>query len=502
MRIAKTFYARWMFFVTVAVLLGLLSVSPVRMEAQTGYNAIYNASSACCSPSNAFIDASVFCTGGSCTGNDLCAVVNKALQALPSTGGVVDARGVLTSTGKITCAAGTTPWLQSGVFTTTPSEILLPPDFIYIQAPWILPDRTRIFGDGALGTNGTYIWAAEGSEGTFTGTAMIYMGYNGTPTGYPSAPCPNSNICTGVSVENLTLNAQQQASSGTEIGGIVNTNSEALSYVNQIAFADVFGANLQVSAPNSGPYTDLTFTACIGNPGSGNCPNGTIASTSCVQLQNNTGGFHGFTCIGGAGTSYPAPAGGVEVNAASNSVEDIHFEGIQDGVLIGNTENAEANVVFNVEGSTTSSGDVNNVIHICGPKSASGGNCPTTTQVEDIGLFGLASGGLTPRPNTVLDDVTGTTLSNPGISSNDTDQNVGMYVLGELVAGSSSSGSAEYSRFTTSPRIPTWGAGNNVPGSSCSTGSPGSLYSNTGATFGGGANTVFVCVGTSWVAIK
>jgi hypothetical protein len=28
------------------------------------------------------------------------------------------------------------------------------------------------------------------------------------------------------------------------------------------------------------------------------------------------------------------------------------------------------------------------------------------------------------------------------------------------------------------------------------------LYSNTGATFSNGVNTIFVCVGTSWVATK
>jgi len=507
MRIAFTFDARWMLLGTIVVFLGFLSVSPTRVEAQTtGDNAVYNASSMCCAPSAAFIDASAFCTtAGACThtADDFCVVVNKALKALPLTGGVVDARNVVDpNNGEIFCSvAGETPWLQSGVFTTTPSEILLPPAFIYIQTPWILPDRTRIFGDGMLGTFGTFIWAAQGSQGTFTGTEMIYMGYNGTPTGYPSAPCPNANICNGVSVENLTLNAQQQAYSGTEIGGIVNTNSEALSYVNQVAFADVLGTNLQVSAPNSGPYTDITFTACTGTPGQGGCPHGTVATTACVQLQGSTGGFHGFTCIGGAGPTYPAPTGGVELNSSGNSIEDIHFEGIQDGVLIGNTTSAEGDVVFNVEGSNSPSGNVTDVIHLCGPKSASGGDCPTTTQVSDIALFGLTSGGSPPPlPNTILDDVTGTTLSNPGTSSNDTDQCVGMYVLGELVAGSSSSGTAEYSRFTTSPRVPTWGVGNNVPGSSCS--SPGALYSNTGATFSNGVNTIFVCVGTSWVATK
>jgi hypothetical protein len=59
--------------------------------------------------SSAYVDAAAFQSG-----NDICTTINAALQVLPLTGGVVDARGVQTTPTpghSLVCNANETPWL-------------------------------------------------------------------------------------------------------------------------------------------------------------------------------------------------------------------------------------------------------------------------------------------------------------------------------------------------------------------------------------------------------
>lgn len=466
----------------------LLSIATSGAFAQMGDNAMC-ATTGCSGTggiiaSPAFIDAGVY--GTSTT--DLCSKINSALGNLPLTGGVVDARGLNSGNSAMTCAAGTTPWLQGSTFTTKPSDILLPAAEICIQSKWIIPDRTRVFGAGMWGSKGTYIYAANKAVGkpagcstfsqTFSDTEMIDMGYNGTPTGYPStpAPCPTSNICTGVAIDGLTLDG-----SGLDIGGIVNTNSEALSYANQLTIREVLGtsttpvAALTSSAPGVSRYTNI-------QSGSGGFTDNT--TTECVAFSQSSGlgGVHGMTCTG----SNPAPSVAVFLDASSNSLEDLHFEGFGDGVLAAGV----GNLLLNVEAATSSIGPGTYAAYLCG--SSSGSPCPTSgVNATDTVVLGLSSGGISTKPNTLRDDVTGTTLLNS------TDSSLAMYVLGEADPSSSTS---SFSRFSSSPRLPTFGAGDGTPGTSCS--SPGSVYSNWGATYTGLANTIWVCVGTAWTALK
>jgi hypothetical protein len=480
-----TYRLRVVMFVTV---LAVLTIATSRVLAQTGDNAVCATTS--CSgtggivASPAFIDASVFGT----TTTDLCSKINSALGQLPATGGIVDARGLNSGNTAMTCAAGTTPWLQGTTFTTTPSDILLPAAEICIQSKWVIPDRTRVFGAGMWGSNGTYIYAANKTVGkpagcskfsqTFSDTEMIDMGYNGTPTGYPSspAPCPTSNVCTGVAIDGLTLDG-----SGLDIGGIVNTNSEGLSYANQLTIREVLGtsttpvAALTSSAPGVSRYTNI-------QSGSGSFTDN--STTECVALSQSSGlgGVHGMTCTG----SDPAPSAALFLDASSNSVEDLHFEGFGDGVLVANV----GNLLLNVETSTSTIGPSNYAAYLCGSSSAS--PCPTSgVNATDTVVLGLSSGGIATKPNTLKDDVTGTTLLNS------TDSSVAMYVLGEPDPSSSTS---SFSRLSSSPRFPTFGEGNGTPGTTCS--SPGSVYSNWGATYTGSANTIWVCVGSMWTALK
>jgi hypothetical protein len=132
---------------------------------------------------------------------NLCSVLNYVLvnvdqpPVYPS-GAVIDARGLPGTTGtRMTCTAS--PW--AGISSPPPSTILLPATTasapIVIPTPWILPNNTRLIGQGdndpASATPLTTIQASSSFSGN-----MIQFG--------SSSVCP-SGVCTGISVENLTL---------------------------------------------------------------------------------------------------------------------------------------------------------------------------------------------------------------------------------------------------------------------------------------------------------
>jgi hypothetical protein len=449
MRIASPSVSQCFILGAMFALIGWLTVSPAPMRAQTinsaslGDNAVW-LSSTTIAGSSAFIDASVF------SGSDICAQINSVLisTGYPPNGAVIDARGISSN---LTCASGTTPWVQSGSSTTNPSTILLPAGTITIPKGWVVPDRTRIIGEGRY--SGTVIKAGSSVSG-----AMIQLGSSST-----CDPSGSVHICYGVSVEGLVLNH-----GSVSVDGINNTNSGDLSYLNQLNLPS-FGTALKISSAsnetqNSGPYSNFV----IDHP-----------TTACIEFeQSYTRGIHGLTCIGAGATP-----SGVLLDSSNGTIEDLHFEQPTDGILAGQNANAEGNVLLNINGSQGGT----NVIHICGPKSPA--NCQSGYgTVADLALLGVASfptGGYT---NTIQDDVTGKTLS---------DSYLGMYVLGEQVTdGGSSIG---YSRFSTSPHTPTWGVGSSGPGtSSCAT---GALYSNTSGT-SGSTDTLYICAGGAWVAFK
>jgi hypothetical protein len=293
-----------------ALFLALLAL-PVIAQTDTGDNAVCTSATGCTttSPSAAFIDASAF----SCSSGDFCCAVNQALADLPATGGVVDARGI-NSGGTNTCT-GTTPYVVTGTgghTITTPSTLLLPSGKITINTTWVLPDRSRIVGEGNNPSNsnmlGTYIIA----DGIGAGDSMMQMGSPtlcNDPTG--------SNQCYGISISNLMIDGANGGS--TVINGIANLYAGASSYVDHVNIAQVVGTALVIgnNAADSGPYSNIAISP------------GTLcaAATSCVQLGDANGlplstrGIHGMTCTcvgsdanGGTGTA------GISLNSPNNTI--------------------------------------------------------------------------------------------------------------------------------------------------------------------------------------
>ena len=133
----------------------LIALGPCSTSASTtkGQNAIYNSSGTAASP--AFIDAYVF--GG--TGTNICGVLNTILNPangfLPSSGAIIDARGLPAANTSMNCSIS--PWQN---FNTPPaSTILLPAATISIPGTWTVPSGTRLIGQGYGTTGGTVVQA-------------------------------------------------------------------------------------------------------------------------------------------------------------------------------------------------------------------------------------------------------------------------------------------------------------------------------------------------------
>jgi hypothetical protein len=301
----------------VAVLVYWFSALVIPTHAQTqnsrGQNAVYNSSGTTVG-SSTFTDASMF-PG---TGRDFCGVLNFVLNPtnhiLPASGGIIDARGLPGSTGtSMTCAAS--PW--AGI-SPPPSTILLPAATITIPGTWALPSNTKLIGEGYGTTGGTVILAASFT----TGNPMIQFG---------PFSCPNGPCYTGISVENLMLNGGTQ-----NINGIQNFASQS-SYVDHVTFFQILGTGLQIGAPNSGPYTNITFDS----------GSSALSSTTCVNLNGatSTQGIRGITCIAGTNATTA-----IYLDASNNSLKDVRIAGFYDGILVGSQASAQSNALFNIFG--------------------------------------------------------------------------------------------------------------------------------------------------------
>jgi hypothetical protein len=429
----------------VAVLCWSFSVFLIPANAQNtkGQNAVYNSSGTTVG-SSAFIDASMF---ASSQNPNICAVLHSILNSTtyPASGAVIDARGLPGSTGtSMICTAS--PW--AGI--ANPSTILLPAATITIPGTWALPSNTKLIGEGYGTTGGTMILAAS-----FTiGNPMIQFG---------PFSCPNGPCYTGISVENLMLNG-----AGQNINGIQNSLAQS-SYVDHVTFFQILGTGVQIGAPNSGPYTNITFDS----------GSSALSSTTCVNINGatSTQGIRGITCIAGTNATTA-----IYLDASNNSLKDVRIAGFYDGILVGSQASAQSNALFNIFGDTIQARGIQspiNVVHIY-----SGSNT-----VTDLSIMGINNAGGSGT-NTIEDDLTSPSAPLP-------DPYVAMYVLGEpLKNGNTLVG---YSRFTTSPNATNWSAGANPPTAGSACGAPGSLYSNTS----GSGKTLYACtVNLTWQSVK
>jgi hypothetical protein len=162
--------------------------------------------------------------------SDLCSVLNYMLTPshgiVPSYGAVIDARGLpfTTPPTNMTCPSSQpSPW--AGISNPPPSTILLPATTptppVKIPSTWILPPNTHLIGEGDnISSSTTISTTIQATTNFSTSASMIQFG--------SSSICPSGG-CTGISVENLTLDGQ-----GQSINGISNAFSQDSSYVNHV----------------------------------------------------------------------------------------------------------------------------------------------------------------------------------------------------------------------------------------------------------------------------
>ncbi len=463
--------------------------------AQTsGNNAVYSGTTT--SASTAYIDAAGY--AASITGNmNICQVINSALLVQQSANGnspgaVVDARGLIPNPPLLSfdCTAN----LNNGVLVSPfdgihiPSTVILPGgsmSHIKIGATWVMPSNTRLMGVAANMPIITVV--SQPSTSNSIPASMIQM-------------CAYGSACSGISIEHLQLDGGTTSGNNIHTYGIYNLAAQDQSYVNDVMMSNVADVGVYVGsgAAGSGPYTNINF----------NTPATPGTDCACAQVQAQTRGLRGFTCIwlgssqqGTGGMS----TGAVLIQAGDNTVSDMHFEGFQDGVQIGasSSSSAIANVIVSnitsaAKGANSNSPTVNTV-HICGTNSDSTlGACSFPSGgISDVSVLQASndfSHSSSLATTAVRDDQTGTSLM---ALTTGVPWSVGLYVLGESMAG------AGYSRFTTDPSpvtngsapmptpLPTWGVGTtDLSTSPCNT--PGALFTNINGT----SATTFVCTGS------
>jgi hypothetical protein len=455
MIVSKLLASSW-FSRGVLVVLACFSAMPPRVEAQSqcptpsaGFNAVYG--NCTTSPGQqgtfAMVDASQYANSTT----DICIAIQNIFiqyQHQKSNGVVVDARGVNLAQ---TPACSVNPWDITKFSFGEPdnSIVLLPAGTISIPVTWTLPANARIVG---LGPNLTMLQASSGLN-----TAMIEMG--------TSKLCSAAmNDCPDVQIEHLGLVGNNKSG----FIGILNQYAQELSEVNDVSFTNFMeGTALVVetiNAVNSGPYSNLTMS----NVG------------TCVDINNTYGtrGIHGLNC-----TLTASSTAGMLVDGANNSVENVFIQGSssQDGILVASRYAAQSNLLFNVTGS-----GLKNVVEL-------------SVNASDITVVGVTS--LTSAA-TIADDLPG--------GRSITDENVGMYVLGEAVQDNTSGNPVVigYSRLTTSTSTDavTWLVGPNSPtGTGCSVGSLFSCNSSNAKTCAQGV-TLWGCGttggSTGWYPIK
>jgi hypothetical protein len=172
------------------------------------------------------------------------------------------------------------------------------------------------------------------AQSSFTaGTAMISFGL--------SSLCTSG--CTGISVENLTLNGE-----GQSIDGIDNGFSQDSSYVDHVGLYQIRGTGLLVesSANNSGPYSNTAFdTGSFAG----------VGSTVCAPINRLSGtqGVHGLSCTSESTDANAA----VLLDSFNNLLEDVRIAGFYDGICVGANANAQSNVLINIIGDTAQRGE-------------------------------------------------------------------------------------------------------------------------------------------------
>jgi hypothetical protein len=333
--------------VVLIALLAVQSTAQAPPPPQPGWNAVWGSSATLPVGAVSFYDATAYVSYG-----DICQILHEILslsasQVAKANWVVIDARGIVPSGSTQLC--GSNPWNSLPTVGRPWTTVLLPAGTIIIATEWVLPQYTRIVGEGPGVT--TLLACQKTTSGcdmnNFSSSAMIQMG-----AASGSASCPG--FCFSIGAENLTLDAGMDQTAVFD--GIDNSWAEEMSYVRHVAMLNITGIGLSLgttatippgnngTSSHSGPYSDISIA--VAN-----------SSAECINIAPNAQprGIHGINCTSSGGNTNA----GIYLDGGNVSVEDAFISGFKDGIEIGSQGQVQGDVLFNITGGT-----LTNVVHI------------------------------------------------------------------------------------------------------------------------------------------
>ncbi len=235
--------------------------------------------------------------------SEACMLISKAISALPSGGGTVDARNL---TGSRNCKFS--PWPSPS--SNSAITLLLGAVTLYLSDPWVLPPNTTIKGIGASSgfSANNYPATVFQAQARLVSGPVITLG-NGTSDGNIVL----RDLAVNCIVGNPGLIGIQSPFPGS---GVV---------LERVKIANCGKVGLSVTGTsNSGTYRDIYVT-----------PGAAVADgTTCVTVSTGQWrGIHGLTCDMTSNAATPAEVG-VDISALGGELSDVHVERSKIGVQI------------------------------------------------------------------------------------------------------------------------------------------------------------------------
>lgn len=309
--------------------------------------------------------------------------INAALKALPSTGGIVDARGL---TGLQISSSN----IFSGV-TAQGVTVLLGAATYRLSQQWVVPNKSRLIGVGRGDANSsnTVLQAVS----TFpVSTPLIRLGSGtivfGTQLQYLTVDCNNISGCTGV--YSTDLNEQ----SGLFFVLVVNYSLYGVNIDGSVS-GDTGAANFTIQ--NVETYGGTNVDGSIGDGG----------ASMGMRIKTQQGTFGSISdCTLNGSVGHPIAIGFYLDNTAGGTLRHIHAEQVTTGIQIGDPSGAHG--VRGVFASDLSA-SVNYLNAVTINHTAT-----RSLTIADV------SGYTAPSGNTLVDNINSITLTN---------ETVGLYVV-------------------------------------------------------------------------
>lgn len=233
--------------------------------------------------------------------------INAALQALPASGGIVDARGLVG-------AQVSSTNIFNGI-TTQGATVLLGAATYTLSQQWNIPNRSRVIGLGR-------------GDATFCCTVLLASG--SFPTGTPVVRMGSGTVVFGTRLENLTIDCNGV----TNCTGVYSTDLNEQSGIFNLTVNNFSAVCVNIdgtAASDSGAGNfNLSNIECLSGT------NGNSSTTIGVKIKTKRSSFGRITDVTSNGSAGHQQALGMYIdNTDSGVIEHIHFEQVVAGIQIG-----------------------------------------------------------------------------------------------------------------------------------------------------------------------